>query len=282
MEPRRTSSPGGPAAAPMLRRARDLQGYAIGAADGDIGDVRDFLFDDRSWTVRHIVVDTGRWLPGRRVLISPLAIRRIDPVGLRLVTDLTRDKVEHSPDVDADRPVSRQMEARLAEYYGHPFYWVGPYRWGPVAAPTADPAAYVPPRGGTVPPPEARETDDPHLRSTGEVAGYALQATDGRLGHVVDFLVEEESWAIRYLIVDPRSWWPGKHVLIATEWLTGVSWDRSEVAVDLSREQVRNAPEYDPAGHIDREWETRLFAAYGRPPYWDRRPEAWQLYPPAA
>jgi hypothetical protein len=201
--------PGGPPAAPILRRVKDLQGYTIGAADGDIGDVRDF-------------------------------------------------------------------------YYGHPFYWVGPYRWGPVAAPTTDPAAYVPPRGGAVPPPEAREADDPHLRSTGEVAGYVIQATDGRLGHVVDFLVEEESWAIRYLIVDPRTWWPGKHVLIAAEWLSGVSWDRSQVSVDLSREQVRSAPEYDPAAAIDRDWEARLFSSYGRPPYWERRPEAWFRHPPAA
>lgn len=263
------------AAAPMLRRFTYLKGATIGAADGDIGGVEDVYFDDRSWTVRYLVVDTGSWLPGRRVLISPIVIQQVEASGDRLLTNLTRSQVEHSPDVDTARPVSRQQEIELAKHYSYPYYWTGPLRWGavPHAQVMADRAI------------ESRiaseERGDTHLRSAESVTRYGIRATDGDLGHVEDYLIEDGTWAIRYLIVDPRNWWPNKHVLVSTEWITAVSWNDNVVSVDMTREAVRNAPEYDPSAAVSRDYETRLHGYYGRAGYWDRRPEAWTLWPAA-
>ena len=273
-----------------LRRVRQLRELTIGATDGDLGRVEDLYFDDQSWTVRYVVVATGAWLLGRSVLISPRAIRGVDVVGQRLVTNLTRQQVKDSPDIDTRRPVSRQHEVGLYDYYAYPYYWTGPYRWGA----WADPYAIPDPTGASYPPappsgPTGAEelaardhtNEDPHLRSARDVSGHAIDATDGRLGHVEDFLVDDTEWAIRYLVVDPKNWWPGAHVAISVEWITRVSWSESAVHVSVDRDAVRGAPTYDDAGELDREQEIRLHAHYGRPAYWERRPELW-MYPPAA
>jgi hypothetical protein len=267
--------------APTLRRVRDLQNYTMGATDGEIGKLDDVYFDDQGWTVRHLVIDTGGWLTGRRVLIPPRAIQRIDHVSLRLVTNLTRRQVEESPGIDSDRPVSRQFERDLYSHYGYPFYWTGPYLWGPIMYPSAPPpatydAVAAESTGADRPP------GDTSLRSARDVTGHAIEATDGELGHVEDFLVDDEAWTIRYLIVDPRNWWPGQHVLVSTDWITAVHWNDSTVQVNVDKEAVRNAPAYDPAGWIDRDYEARYYGSYGRPGYWERRPESWRRYPPAA
>jgi uncharacterized protein YrrD len=269
-----------PARAPMLVRATALDGFTLGGRDGgDIGRVKDVYFDDESFTVRALVVDTGGWLSGRRVVLPPLAIQRLDLGAGRLETGLTREQVERCPAADETKPVSRQHEVDVYSYYGWPYYWLGPYRWGPAGTPGA-----IPPPGPrpVQTPSGVREAGDPNLRSAKEVTGYTIGAADGELGHVVDFLIDEESWAIRYMIVDPRSWWPGPHGLISTEWITGISWGERAVQVDLTREQVRRAPEYDTSGPVDRGYETRLHAYYGRPGYWDRPADAWLLRPPAA
>ncbi len=278
----RSSRDRGAGEGPMLWRVRALVGDGIAATDGTIGDVADFLFEDDSWTVRHIVVDTGRWLPGRRVLLSPISVREVDPVDGQLAVSLTRRQVKEAPDVDTDRPVSRQYEIEIYRHYGYPFYWSGPYRWGPAADPSGLTRGEFPAGGQLTEASHDARDADPHLRSAREVHGYHLHATDGELGHVEDFLVDDAAWAIRYLVVDPRNWWPGKHVLVSTEWITAVRWGESRVEVDVSRAQVRSAPEYDARGTFDRAEERRLHAHYGRPGYWDRRPEAWTFWPPAA
>jgi hypothetical protein len=277
------------AAAPMLRRFGDLRSYTIGATDGDIGSIDDLYFDDLSWTVRYLVADTGGWLSGRKVLLSPAALRGIDAAGARLRTNLTRGQVEGSPSIDTQKPVSRQHETEFLSYYDYSPYWAGPYRWGAYAYPYPG-EGLLPPMAG---PAESRvaeelaarerQTHDEHLRSVREVTGYGIRATDGELGHVEDFLFDEQDWAIRYLIVDPRSWWPGPHVLVGVDWIRSVSWDGSTVDVDVSREAVRNAPRYEPGGPFGREEEARFYGYYGRPGYWDRDAEGWRKhYPPAA
>jgi len=277
----------------MLRPFDELRRYAIGAIDGEVGEVTDAYFDDASWTVRYLVVDTGTWLPGRHVLVSPRAVTSIDAPGRRIVTDLTRQQVRDAPGADAARPVSRQREMELAVYYSYPYYWAGPYRWGPTPSPMAGAAA--PPLAEPGVPHAGRERGgDPNLRSVREVLGYGLAATDGDLGHVEDMLVDEASWAIRYFVVDPRSWWPGPHVLIPVDWITGVSWSDRAVRVDVTRDAVRGAPEYiapedaPRAGgvgdrpRLSRADEERLYGHYGRPGYWAREPRFWLLLPPAA
>jgi len=284
---RRDESP----AAPMLRRADDLREHTIGATDGDIGTVEDVYFDDLSWTVRYLVVDTGGWLSGRKVLLSPPSFRGVDDAGRRIETALTRRQVEESPSIDTAKPVSRQHETALGAHYGYGAYWSGPYRWGAFAYP------YPLLHAGVLPPvtespyenrvaeelaARERENEDPHLRSARAVKGYGIRATDGDLGHVEDFLLDTQDWAIRYLVVDPRSWWPGPHVLIATDWIRGVSWNDSVVEVDVTREAVRGARRYDARGTFGRPDEISWYAEHRRPGYWERPADAWRHSPPAA
>lgn len=255
----------------MLRSMKkDLRGFAVGATDGDIGQVEECYFDDASFTVRHLVVDTGGWLGGRKVLISPMALRAIDWDGKRINAALTKAQVEKSPAIDTDRPVSRQHEVEYYSYYGYPYYWAGPYLWGayPYPLPLSDRATSLE---------KERHWDwagdggDPHLRSSAEVTGYHIAAMDGDIGHVEDFLVDDATWTIRYMIVDTRNWWPGKKVVVSPEWIERVDWSDAKVHVGVTREQIKKSPEYDPSGPVERDYETRLHDHYGRPSYWSDR-----------
>jgi hypothetical protein len=130
------------------------------------------------------------------------------------------------------------------------------------------------------------ECADSHLRSTEAITGYRIEATDGEIGHVDGFLVDDEAWAIRYLEVATRDWWPGKKVLVSPEWIQRLSWEDSSVYAGLSREAIRNAPEYFEAVRINREYEDRLHIHYGQPPYWmqervpDDVPLRWRSFLP--
>jgi hypothetical protein len=262
----------------MLRTLSSLHGFTMGATDGDIGRVVDCYFDDQSWTVRHLVVDTGGWLEGRQVLLSPMSLRGVDWDNSRIAVNLTKAQIENSPSIDTDKPISRQREMEFYGYYGMPYYWTGPYRWGLSGAPFAQGGAAgiapVPPASGTAGArggvPAEEPEGDPHLRSSGTVTGYYIRAGDGEIGHVEDFVVDDEDWAIRYLIVDTRNWLPGKHVLVSPDWIERISWAESTVSVHMTREAVENSPEYDPSRPVDRPYENRLYDYYGRPRYWGR------------
>ena len=255
----------------MLKPSSQFKGLTIAATDGDIGSVSDLYFDDLSWTIRYLVVDTGTWLPGRQVLISPLSVRE---VADKILVDLTRTQVQNSPPVEADKPVNRQQEEAIARYYDQRYYWEGPYRWGLLAYPGMPPVPTTPiPADGVTEEMVAREREtpsgDPTLRSARDVTGYYIAALDGEIGHVDDFLVEARAWAIRYLVVATRNWWPGKKVLISPEWIKTVSWADSQVQVDLRRDEIKEAPEYDPSRPIEREYESRLVEHHNRRKYWE-------------
>lgn len=253
----------------MLYTVTELRKFKIGATDGDIGEVSDLYFDGQRWTVRYLVVDTGNWLPGRRVLLSPMSLQGVDDEGRRLLVGLTKKQVEQSPPFDSVKPVSRQYEVVFSRYYGYPYYWTGPYRWGLGYEPYAGPiAAAVPSTVEEEIAARERENADPNLHSANEVMGYYIQASDDDIGHVEDFLVDDRTWAIRYLIVDTRNWLPGKRVLVAPPWVSDVSWGESKVFVDLTRDRIERAPEYDPSRRIERSEEEALHTHYGRAPYW--------------
>jgi len=248
----------------MLRRVKDLRGFAIRATDSEMGQVEQFYFDDETWAIRYLVTNTGGWLVGRQVLISPIAVTETDWEGKQLEVALTKQQVENSPDIDAHKPVSRQREAEYHSYYEYPYYWGGPLLWGP-----ADRSRDVVRSRAGKPLRAAMAADgDSHLRSTNEVTGYHIEATDGEIGHVEDFIVEDETWAIRYMLVDTRNWWPGKKVLVSPQWIKRVSWTDSKVYIDLSQEAVRNSPEYDESALVSRQYESSLYDHYGRPRYW--------------
>lgn len=263
-----------------LRSAEGLRGYTIHATDDEIGKVDQFLFDDHTWTIRYLVVNTGNWLLERLVLISPLSLESVDWDRRRLNVKLTRQQVKESPDIATDEPVSRQQETEYLQYYGYPPYWEGPGLWGESMFPLY--SGYA---GATIPPSEMmpmaespvddasanqESKADPHLRSTHEVVDYHLQAQDGEIGHVTDFIVDDTTWSIRYMVVDTRNWWPGKKVLVAPQWIQSIRWAGEKVAVDLTRVAIKSAPEYDPARLLNREYETQLHQHYQRPVYWQK------------
>jgi len=248
----------------MLRSVKELYNYVLAAEDGDIGRCKDFLFDDRLWTIRYMEADTGKWLPGRKVLISPISLGEPDWSTRLFYVRLTKKQIEEAPALDNDAPVSRQHEIRWMRYYGWPYYWDGNDIWG-----SADfPNALFVQKALEETAEEASESDDSHLRSAEEVMGYHIKATDDGIGHVEDFIADDETWTIRYIVVDTRNWLPGRKVLIVPEWIHSVDWWEKKVSVDLTKEQVKNSPEYDPTAPVNREYELRLYDFYGRPKYW--------------
>lgn len=252
----------------MIRTLDELRGYDIQATDGEIGHVEDFLFDDESWTIRYFVVDTGPWLFGRKVLIAPQSVGEPSWEGGVLPVDLTKEQVEESPEVDLEQPVSRQKQAIINRHYGWQNYWAtlptGARVGTPVSAPPAEAAM------ATDAEEEAMEhlPGDPHLRSVDEVVGYNIGAVDGEIGSVDDFLVEDEKWTIRYMVVDTSTWLTGRQVLVAPEWIDNVSWERSMVQVKMGKSDIESSPEYDPDAALDREYEQRLHEHYGMTGYW--------------
>jgi hypothetical protein len=252
----------------MLKTASELIGYTIQATDGDIGSVTRIFFDDERWTIRYLVVDTGTWLRGRRVLISPLSVRQASWRTRTLYVTLNRDQVKNSPDIDTERPVSRQHELSYLRYYSYPPYWGGATLWGTgVVYPllVGDRPADAPAEES--PPMSDAQAADSHLRDTRVVSGYHIHATDGEIGHVEDFLLDDEVWAIRYLVIDTSNWIGGRRVLISPEWVSAVSWADSQVHVTVTRASVKTSPDYDPA-RLDREYERRLHAHFGKRDYW--------------
>jgi sporulation protein YlmC with PRC-barrel domain len=251
----------------MLRSWNHIRNYAIHASDGEIGSLHDLYFDDRSTAVRYLVIDTGQWLPGRRVLVAPAAIGGLDPVRQEVITGLTRQQVQDSPGVETDQPVSRQQETALHTHYGWTPYWtapplagtLGPY-WG-AAMPAA--GAVAEDRVAEEMAAREREHSDPHLRSAREVEGYYVAATDGEIGHVEDLLIDDADWTINLLAIDTRNWLPGRKVVISPGWLRAVDWPNRQVEVDLTRDQIKASPEYDPARTVDPSYLEQLRAHYG-------------------
>lgn len=245
----------------MLSIAKTLAGYKLDSLDGAIGNVKDFYFDDRHWVIRYLVANTVSWLPGRQVLISPYALGAVNREEKCIAIDLPQKQIEDSPSWNSDKPVSRQFEESYYGYYGWPMYWAGPYMWGEYPHIMRN-------REGRRESAQGEKAWDPHLRSTEDVSGYHVQAVDGEIGHVVDFVIDDETWAIRYLIIDTRNWWPGKKVLISPQWIERVSWSESKVFVNLSRGAVGQSPEYVPDSLPTRDYETGLYLHYDRLGYW--------------
>lgn len=249
----------------MLRNASEIRGCAIAASDGRLGTVCDFLFDDASWLVRWVVVDTGKWLSGRKVLFPPSALGHFDPKDREFAVRLTRQQVRDSPDIDTERPVSRQFESHIYDYYGWSPYWgtgfyMGGYGYAPSAmamSATLEASQRAQDATGT-----RGHDDDPHLRSIAAVTGYHIQATDGEIGHVEDFLVEDADWSIHYLVVDTKNWWPAKKVLISPRSAREIDWTDKLVNLDVDRQMVKDSPAYDPSTTVDRAYEKHFHSYY--------------------
>lgn len=250
----------------MLNNVNTLKGYTLAGLDGEIGSVKEFYFDDKYWGIRYLVADTGNWLVGKKVLISPYVLGETKGVQRQLAIRLTKKQIEESPSLESDKPVSRQYEKDFYGYYDLPIYWGGPYIWG--AYPYFE-------RDYRKSEPEHVESEswDPNLRSTQEIMGYEIHATDGELGHVDDFLIDVDAWAIRYLIVDMGHWWPGKKILISPEWIESFDVTDKKVIVSLSEAAIKESPAYTDDTVVDRAYEELLHDYYKRKGYWHEEPK---------
>lgn len=245
----------------MLNKIKTIKGYKLNGTDEDVGSFKEFFFDDKFWTIRYLVATTGGLFNRKQVLISPYFLSNIDHnVGL-INVNLTKEQIENSPEYDTDKPVSRQYEEDYYSYYGAPAYWGGPSMWGATPSINRNRESW---RSSQ----RSESSWDSNLRSSKDVTGHDIQATDGAIGHVDDFIFDDDNWAIRYLIVDTKDFLPGKKVLVSPDWIERISWDDKKVYVNLTRDAIKNAPEYDEDVILGRDYESRLYNHYNRQGYW--------------
>jgi uncharacterized protein YrrD len=245
----------------MLIKAKTLKGFKIDSKDGEIGKVKEFYFDDKHWTIRYLVADTGNWLTGNQVLLSPYVLVSVNKNEENIGVNLTKKQIEDSPPLSSDKPVSKQFEEDLHGYYGWPTYWGGTDMWGDypyimhdnIAGKSSD---------------QNKKKWDRNLRSSNFVTGLNIKATDGELGHVDDFIIDDETWAIRYLIIETGNWWAGKKVLVSPQWIDSINAEELNVTVNLSRESIKQSPEYSEESLLTRDYETQLHRHYNRNIYW--------------
>jgi len=228
----------------MLRSIKQLYGDELRATDGEIGHIKDFYFDDENWAVRYVVVDTGTWLSGRLVLISPHVFTNFDLDGVHRGVSLTRKQIENSPDFDSEKPVSRQYEDEYYRYYGWPNYWEGGGLWGggpfPILAPPRQERRDASATEATT----SHERGDAHLRSAQALHGYHIQTDTGAIGHVIDFIVDHETWAICHVVVETGHWYSGREIVISPKEIVRISYEESKVYVSVTKESILKAPEY--------------------------------------
>lgn len=256
----------------MLIKAKALKGYKLKGLDGEIGKVEEFYFDDKHWAIRYLIAETGGWLMEWQVLISPYSLVAINTEERTISINLTKKKIEESPLLESDKPVSQQYEESYNKYYGQPLYWGGSFMWGVSPYIQNDPQLNA--VGNSL---EKKESEshlvnkrswDPNLRSTDTVRGYTIRGTDGDIGHVDDFVIDDSNWAIRYLIVATTDWWPGKKVLISPNWIDRIDWTDSIAYVNVVCDDIKKSPEYTEDFLLNRDYETGLHDYYNRRGYW--------------
>ena len=262
----------------MLHSADDLKACQIRSIDSNLGKINDLYFDDDAWVIRYFIVSTHNWLFKREVLISPIALEKPDWLNKIIPVNLSQEQLDHSPDISAHEPVSRQQEIQYFGYYGYPIYWGGSGLWGEGLYP-----------GGLMP-----DTDnineqlnaeqakaysnsqeiDPHLRSWEKVKGFVVIGSDGEIGHIQDLLIDELTYAVRYVIVRANDWWIGHDILVVPQWFHDIKWTDSSVKVDHTRAEVKGAPLYDSLVKMDRDWEISMHNHYEREGYWSKESES--------
>jgi sporulation protein YlmC with PRC-barrel domain len=210
----------------MLLGLRQLYGKELGPSDGSIGHVRDFYFNDQQWTVRYVVADTGSWLSGRLVLISPHVFENLHQEGDCLLVNVTRQHIEASPAIESHEPVSLQYQA----------YGDGVETWGVGGFPEAPPPPHLMP--------SKQLSEDLHLQSTQLLSGYSIQTSNGAIGHVIDFIIDDRTWAICHLVVQTGDWYSRKEVVISPKHIDRISYEESKVFVDVTKEALLDAPRY--------------------------------------
>lgn len=250
----------------MLNKVKEIKNYKINCLDGEIGKVKDFYFEDQNWTVKYLIVNMGNWLIGRQVLISPRSIVSVNKEVETISVNLSKEQVENSPLLESDKPVSLQYQEQFYGYYQYPLYATGMQDGSTLnVIPIETEKELILQKAE-----EARDWD-PNLRSINVVNGYTIQALDNRLGHVDDFIIDIDSWKIRYLLIDTKVWLPGRKILIAPGWIDHVSWDESKVFVKLTTDEIKASPDFSEEAILNRDYETKMYEHYKRDAYWNVR-----------
>lgn len=248
----------------MLRKVKDFENYTLRARDGDIGKAKEFYFEDEHWTVRYLVAETGSWLASRQVLISPKSLNPAIGYDDVIPVDLTKQQIQDSPSLANNQLISHTFDRSYQSHFGWGASGSTHLPWGTSPYFVRDGET----RDATV---SQQEDRDPTLHRTLELTGAGVQASDGDIGHIEDFIIDEETWTIRYLVVDTKNWWPGKHVLISPQWIDEISWDDSKISVKLTKDAIRQSPEYTPES-LNRGYEEKLHAHYNSHGYWENQP----------
>jgi len=248
----------------MLRSLKKLEGYIVLTPEGEIGKTNDFYFDSENWKIRYFIVDMGGIISGKKVLISPAALKESpDWETGSFALNCTKEQVEKSPGIENKVPLTRQKEMETIRYYNWPVYWT--------MAPSGMPV--VP---GTMPQKEGEQPEeanvDYRLISADDVFNYSILAVDEEIGKVADIIADDETWEVRYLAVKTGAWLPGKTVLIDPKWIEEFDWREKRVGASLTSEEIKNSPEYEPSRPVNRKYEERLYDYYGRPRYWEKQP----------
>lgn len=234
----------------MERNINSLKGYGIEAIDGDIGKLEEFYFDDETWTIRYLIVKTGSWLSGRKVLISPAALKNRDWSNRLIPVNLTKKQIHNSPDIDTNLPVSRQQEIELYGHYKWESYWGSGFYGGgsmdvSMPFPSVDRKVLIEPDKD-----HKNPNDDVHLRSTERITGYHIHASDGEIGHVKDFVIDDKTLQLLFFVVDTHNWMGGKKVLIPIEQINRVDWSTFEVFLNITISEVKNSHIFEESEFI--------------------------------
>lgn len=252
----------------MLRRISRLHDFAIHATDGTIGKVKNLWFDQEDWTIRYLVVSTGNWFRRNEVLVSPIFIKELSWPEHEIYVNLTREQVKNSPPIESRSPISRKQEVEFYSYYRTPNYWAGYGLWGTGMHPEDILALANHPKSNVRPGASSNAQEDVLLRTTQDVMKYRVFANRGEVGKIDDFIFDDRSWAIRYMVVAPAKLLHGRKVLLSPSWAKDISWKQKLVFVDIENSKIEDAPEFDPEEPVTPEYEERLIEHYKRPATW--------------
>jgi hypothetical protein len=246
----------------MLYEAKTIKGYKLHSLNGEIGKAKEFYFDDQLCSIRYLVADTGNWLVGKQVLIPPQALIAVNSNERSITINLTKKQIEDSPPLSSNKPVSRQFEKDFRIYYG----WQNDYNYKKTIIP------YLVPDDEDSEIIKEKKHWDPHLRSINDMIGFTIEAPDGEFGCVEDFIIDDETWSIRYLVVNTRDWWLGKRILVAPQWIEKVFMGTSKMFVSFSCQTFKQVPEYTGESMLTREYEASLFDNCDCQGYWVDEP----------
>jgi hypothetical protein len=223
----------------MERTINGLIGCRMEARDGDGGRVDDVYFDDESWAVRYLVLKTDAWLSGRKVLIAPLALMEDGGMIGVFRVNLTQDQIRNSPDIDTDKPVSRQQEIELYGHYAWKGYWEsGFYAQGVGEIKEVSNMPQNERSGSAV---------DLHLRATSYVTGFHVHGTDGEFGHICNFVIDDRTWMVLNLVVDTGHLPVGKKVLVAVDHIIQMQWNDSEIYLNETKADIEKSTVFEPS-----------------------------------